>query len=308
MHHPTYRFAACLVAGAMTIASHSCPAADLQPARITAALKRSADWQLAHPSGTEIRDWIIAPLYDGLLRTASATGDAKYLAAVIRLGSQSGWMPANRVYHADDHAVGHATMPFIDLSKSSFSPGQVRMLNLTPLPLIARMDNKPAKVAPMESFVRTPNQSNGLFPLQIAITTDDKPRMIYRTTSRSRKACVSSSSLSRTVRMPTRALQPAAWFTRTRASSPSEQTPYWRGGPASKSQAACRLHKHEFHQLDVLRGFWNDHRNSCCGPAADERKRPAVLQTGVLSAVIWLNGPACSSRLVNQPSAPVSNS
>ena len=108
MNHPTYRFAACLVAGAMTIASHSCPAADLQPARITAALKRSADWQLANPSGTEIRDWIIAPLYDGLLRTASATGDAKYLAAVIRLGSQSGWMPANRVYHADDHAVGHA--------------------------------------------------------------------------------------------------------------------------------------------------------------------------------------------------------
>jgi hypothetical protein len=80
---------------------------------------------------------------------------------------------------ANKEGSGPATMPFIDLSKSSFSPGQVRMLNLTPLPLIARMDNKPAKVPSMESFVRTPNQSNGLFPLQIAITTDDKPRMIY---------------------------------------------------------------------------------------------------------------------------------
>ena len=83
-------------------------AADLEPAPIAAALKRSADWQLANPSGTETRDWIIAPLYDGLLRTALTTGDAKYLAAVIRFGIQSGWTPSNRVYHADDHAVGHA--------------------------------------------------------------------------------------------------------------------------------------------------------------------------------------------------------
>jgi unsaturated rhamnogalacturonyl hydrolase len=35
-------------------------------------------------------------------------GDPKYLAAVVRLGTQSGWLPGNRVYHADDHAVGHA--------------------------------------------------------------------------------------------------------------------------------------------------------------------------------------------------------
>ncbi len=84
------------------------PAADLESKSIAAALKRSADWQLANPSGTEIRDWIIAPFYDGLLRTALATGDAKYLAAVLRFGTQSGWTPSNRVYHADDHAVGHA--------------------------------------------------------------------------------------------------------------------------------------------------------------------------------------------------------
>jgi rhamnogalacturonyl hydrolase YesR len=83
-------------------------AAELEPAAITASLKRSADWQLANPSGTEIRDWIIAPFYDGLLRTSLATGDPKYLAAVIRAGNQAGWTPSNRPYHADDHAVGHA--------------------------------------------------------------------------------------------------------------------------------------------------------------------------------------------------------
>lgn len=105
---------AILIAGISFGLSHSTSAADLESSQITAALKRSADWQLANPSGTETRDWIIAPLYDGLLRTASSTGDAKYLAAVIRFGTQAGWMPSNRVYHADDHAVGHAWLDVRD--------------------------------------------------------------------------------------------------------------------------------------------------------------------------------------------------
>jgi unsaturated rhamnogalacturonyl hydrolase len=103
-----HRLAACLVAVPLFWMAPASSADELESAAITTALKRSADWQLANPSGTEIRDWIIAPLYDGLLRTALTTGDAKYLAAVLRSGTQSGWTPSNRVYHADDHAVGHA--------------------------------------------------------------------------------------------------------------------------------------------------------------------------------------------------------
>lgn len=93
-------------------------ATDLDTASITASLKRSADWQLANPSGTEIRDWIISPLYDGLLRTALTTGEAKYLAAVLRFGTQAGWTPSNRVYHADDHAVGHAWLDIYQMNPS----------------------------------------------------------------------------------------------------------------------------------------------------------------------------------------------
>ena len=105
-----FRFAAmacCLTLLALPRAA-SLRAAELDPAQITTALQRSADWQLANPSGTEIRDWIIAPLYDGLIRSSLATGDPKYLAAVLRLGMQAGWTPSNRIYHADDQAVGHA--------------------------------------------------------------------------------------------------------------------------------------------------------------------------------------------------------
>ena len=70
------------LAGFATIAH----AADPAPADVAAALKRSADWHLSNPSGIDTRDWVIAPLYDGLLRVATTTGDAKYLAAVLRFG------------------------------------------------------------------------------------------------------------------------------------------------------------------------------------------------------------------------------
>ncbi|MCU0781221.1 MAG: glycoside hydrolase family 88 protein [Akkermansiaceae bacterium] len=108
MHRLIHLLRAVLLAGLAFAAPASSSAEELEPAAISATLKRAANWQLANPSGTELRDWIIAPFYDGLLRTAMATGDAKYLAAVIRFGTQSGWTPSNRVYHADDHAVGHA--------------------------------------------------------------------------------------------------------------------------------------------------------------------------------------------------------
>ncbi|MGH8048344.1 MAG: glycoside hydrolase family 88 protein, partial [Chthoniobacterales bacterium] len=80
----------------------------LDPAQITATLKRVADWQLANPNHTNLREWVIAPLYDGLIDVSETTGDPKYLAAVIRMGIQSGWEPGNAFYFADEHAVGHA--------------------------------------------------------------------------------------------------------------------------------------------------------------------------------------------------------
>ena len=69
-------------------ASPGVNAAEPDPAEVTAALKRSADWQLSNPSGIDTRFWVIAPLYDGLLRVAAATGDPKCLAAVLRFGTQ----------------------------------------------------------------------------------------------------------------------------------------------------------------------------------------------------------------------------
>ena len=71
------------------------------------------------------------------------------------------------------------SMPFIDLSKSSFSIGQVRMLNLTPRPLLAKLADKPARIPPLGNLVRTPASPDGLFPFQIAMENEGKTRMIY---------------------------------------------------------------------------------------------------------------------------------
>lgn len=94
------------------------------------------------------------------------------------------------VFHpkAESSDAGIPNMPFIDLSKSSFSPGQVRLLNLTPLPILARLADGPAQVEPLGSIVRTPSGTSGLFPLHIAVVSEGKTRMIYSNTFQAEKS------------------------------------------------------------------------------------------------------------------------
>ena len=118
MKHPvrpeTYRKSADLVSlkvFALTVLIATSPvssAQELIPGEVIATLKRSADWQIANRTEQNLNGWIIAPFYDGLLRTADATGDANYLAEVLDLADAAHWAPGTRTYHADDHAVGHA--------------------------------------------------------------------------------------------------------------------------------------------------------------------------------------------------------
>ena len=91
---------------------------DPRPDDVVGLLRRSADLHLQQPSGIALNDWIIAPLYDGLVRLAIATDDPKYLAAVLEFGRQSGWKPRWRPYHADDQAVGHAWLDVFLMDRS----------------------------------------------------------------------------------------------------------------------------------------------------------------------------------------------
>lgn len=71
-------------------------------------LVRVAEWALANPAPFDVRDWPMAPLYDGLIDASLVTGDPKYLAAVIRAGRRSQFTPRSRLHRADAHAAGHA--------------------------------------------------------------------------------------------------------------------------------------------------------------------------------------------------------
>jgi rhamnogalacturonyl hydrolase YesR len=75
---------------------------------IDETLRRVANYQLAHPVARDPRHWSMAPLYDGLIDASLATGDPKYLAAVIRAGRRIEFRLGSRTYHADGHAAGHA--------------------------------------------------------------------------------------------------------------------------------------------------------------------------------------------------------
>ncbi|MBK1879352.1 glycoside hydrolase family 88 protein [Pelagicoccus mobilis] len=91
--------------------------------RVEAALRHSADWQLAHPNENQaypvgIREWHMASLYDGLLRLSLITGDARYLSEVVRQAELTNWSPGDEVYNADDAAVGHAWLDIYSLDRN----------------------------------------------------------------------------------------------------------------------------------------------------------------------------------------------
>jgi rhamnogalacturonyl hydrolase YesR len=75
---------------------------------IDGAIVRVADWALENPAPVDVRASAMAPLYDGLIDASLVTGDPRYLAAVIRAGRRSQFMPRTRPYDADGHAAGHA--------------------------------------------------------------------------------------------------------------------------------------------------------------------------------------------------------
>lgn len=98
------------------------PLADVE--HIQTDMKRVADWQIANweqridwNKGGVLTDqhgvanWTNATLYVGMLELADITGDKKYQDWVIARGEQAQWqrdMTYDRLYHADDYAVGQA--------------------------------------------------------------------------------------------------------------------------------------------------------------------------------------------------------
>lgn len=80
----------------------------LQSREVKDALIQVADWALVNPDRFDASYWAMAPLYDGLIDASLMTGDARYLAAVLRAGQCVGFRSGSRLYHADGHAAGRS--------------------------------------------------------------------------------------------------------------------------------------------------------------------------------------------------------
>ncbi len=84
---------------------------DRSPAAVQAVMRLAADWQLGHPRH-DSRDWTNGVFYAGIMATYHATGEQRYLEAMMRMGKRNRWQLSSRDRHADDHAIAQT---YLDL-------------------------------------------------------------------------------------------------------------------------------------------------------------------------------------------------
>ena len=89
-------------------------AEEINPEEVKNVMKRVADWQIEHfndsYSGKEKPHhqlhWANAALYTGMTKWAAMANDESYYNWLKGIGDNNEWRLHERIYHADDHAVG----------------------------------------------------------------------------------------------------------------------------------------------------------------------------------------------------------
>jgi rhamnogalacturonyl hydrolase YesR len=76
------------------------------PAAVLAAMEKTANWQLAHPTGYPEDDWTEAVGDAGFMALVGISGNPAYRDAMLQMGRKNRWRLGPSLYHADDQAVG----------------------------------------------------------------------------------------------------------------------------------------------------------------------------------------------------------
>ena len=97
----------------------------IEPDAIAAAMRRVADWQLDHPSQHDLTDWTHGALFTGLTAWAQLANEEKYWNALREFADRNDWKLGDRIYHADDHCVGHT---YLELYRRFRDPGMIQPL------------------------------------------------------------------------------------------------------------------------------------------------------------------------------------
>ena len=103
-------------------------ASEIKPLPVLAAMRRVADWQLAHPSQHPPTDWTQGAGDAGFMALAGIAGDARYRDAMRAMGETNDWQPGPRKFHADDQCVGqtYAELYFLYREPKMIAPLQAR--------------------------------------------------------------------------------------------------------------------------------------------------------------------------------------
>ena len=105
-------------------------------AAVRAVMRKAADWQLAHPKH-DLRDWTNGVFYAGIMAIYHATGEQRYLDALMSMGRRNRWRPGPRHRHADDHAIAQTYLDLFRITQDrlmyrSFQEAVDRMMASPP--------------------------------------------------------------------------------------------------------------------------------------------------------------------------------
>lgn len=85
----------------------SCTLAASAAETTLSVMERVADWQLANPAPKwKPTDWHNAAFYAGVMALSEVSPSPRFRTAMLKMGQDNAWKLGERIYHADDHAVG----------------------------------------------------------------------------------------------------------------------------------------------------------------------------------------------------------
>lgn len=70
-------------------------------------------------------------------------------------------------------------LPFIDLSKKSFKPNDIRLVNMTTQPLVVHLNSKPIKLPPMKDVTVSNRAGASVYQVKVGMAVEKKLKTVY---------------------------------------------------------------------------------------------------------------------------------
>ncbi len=97
----------------------------MRRAKVRAAMRKVADWQLERVRGAYSQDWTFATLYVGMMAASETLNDPRYRDYVKDVAEHYQWTLGPRTAHADDQAIGQS---YLWLDGQQHKPEHLRAL------------------------------------------------------------------------------------------------------------------------------------------------------------------------------------